>query len=177
MVFALSAVHPRNHLISLLNIYEQLSEGSYVLFRDYGIHDMTMYRHNIRHDENLYERSDGTLSYYFDIDYFTSLAMEANFDVIEIKYATVINRNRKTRVEMKRVFLHAVLQKRIITTTTNKEENSPLTSLKVDFIETINSSDSGNNNNSCSINNNNNNDNKNNTNDDGDSESQNNESK
>ena len=111
MVFALSAIHPRNHLSSLLNINDKLSNGSYLLFRDYGIHDMTMYRHTIRHEENLYERSDGTLSYYFDIEYFTSLAREAHFQVIEMKYATVINRNRKTRVEMKRVFLHAVLQK------------------------------------------------------------------
>lgn len=128
MVFALSAVHPRNHLISLLNIYEQLTEGSFLLFRDYGIHDMTMYRHNIRHDDKLYERSDGTLSYYFDIDYFTSLAIEANFEVIEIKYATVINKNRKTKVEMKRVFLHAVLQKKLSNNSTilSTDNNSKL---------------------------------------------------
>lgn len=111
MIFALSAIHPSNHLRALSNLYQAVSEGSYLLFRDYGIHDMTMYRHTIRHSEYLFERSDGTLSYYFDIDNFVTLAKAASFSVIEIKYATVINRNRKSGVEMRRVFLHAVLQK------------------------------------------------------------------
>jgi SAM-dependent methyltransferase len=111
MIFALSAVHPSNHLCVMLNLSSSLPEGSFVLFRDYGVHDMTMYRHSIRHSENLFERSDGTLSYYFDLPSFVSLAQAAAFSVIEIKYATIINRNRKTGVEMRRVFVHAVLQK------------------------------------------------------------------
>jgi hypothetical protein len=111
MIFALSAVHPSNHMSAMLNLYLSLPIGSFVLFRDYGVHDMTMYRHSIRHNQNLFERSDGTLSYYFDLDSFISLAQEAGFSVVENKYATIINRNRKTRVEMRRVFVHAVLRK------------------------------------------------------------------
>ncbi len=83
---------------------------------------MTMYRHTIRLEEKLFERSDRTLSYYFDIDYFVTLAREASFTVVEIKYATVINRNRKTKQQMRRVFLHAVLQKHSLATTHSATE-------------------------------------------------------
>jgi SAM-dependent methyltransferase len=111
LIFALSAIHPADHSIALQNISNVLCSGSYVLFRDYGVYDMTMFRHTKRLGENLYERSDGTLSYYFDIQYLENLASSCGFQVVEIKYATVLNRNRKSGIEMRRVFLHAVLQK------------------------------------------------------------------
>jgi hypothetical protein len=111
LVFALSAVHPSNHLTALRHLYHAIPIGSVILFRDYGVHDMTMYRHTIRHSEHLFERSDGTLSFYFDLDSLLYLAQAASFSVLEMKYATVINRNRKSGVEMRRVFVHAVLRK------------------------------------------------------------------
>ena len=111
MIFVLSAVPPAYHATALSNIREMLCEGGVVLFRDYGHCDMTMYRHVARLEPNLYQRSDGTLSFYFDLDYITRLCDEVGLKVVELKYATVLNRNRKKGIDMHRVFVHAVLQK------------------------------------------------------------------
>lgn len=110
-VFSLSAVHPSSHIQALTNISLISNPGSFVLIRDYGIYDMTMFRHKRRFDTYLFQREDGTLCYYFTIEYIATLASQTGFRVIELKYACVLNKNRKNGKEMKRVFLHAVLQK------------------------------------------------------------------
>lgn len=112
-VFALSAVHPKYHKQCFLNMKQILTTNTesgdkVILFRDYAIHDMTMYRHTTRFEENLYQRTDGTLSYYFDLDYLRSLCNDVGFDVLELEYATVENKNRKKESVMRRVFVHAV---------------------------------------------------------------------
>ena len=114
-VFALSAIHPDEHVRSLKQLSSQLRSlnSSYILFRDYGMHDMTMYRHKTRYCDNLYCRSDGTLAYYFDIEYLSKIASEANLECVENEYHTVIVSNRKSSGKsksMKRVFIHAVLK-------------------------------------------------------------------
>lgn len=110
-IFSLSAIHPIYHPICMSNINSITRQGGYVLIRDYGVFDMTMFRHKYRYDTYLFQRSDGTLCYYFSIEYIKELAIQANFQVIELKYACVKNVNRKSGKEMKRVFIHVVLQK------------------------------------------------------------------
>lgn len=110
-VFALSALAPSQHIDSLKNMKHQLKDrNSVILFRDYGIHDMTMYRHTIRHDERLFRRSDGTLAYYFDLAYLQSISTAAGLQCVENEYATVCVQNRKSLESMHRVFVHAVLR-------------------------------------------------------------------
>lgn len=118
-VFALSAVHPDKHVQSLINMRSILSnmprsgdedsKTGVILFRDYGIHDMTMYRHKKRYSDRLFGRADGTLAYYFDVDYMRSIAAAAGLHVVELEYATVRTENRKANSVMHRVFVHAVL--------------------------------------------------------------------
>jgi methyltransferase-like protein 6 len=110
-IFALSAVNPEYHIAALNHMAAVLKPNGVILFRDYGIHDMTMYRHTLRYSENLYLRNDKTLAYYFDIDYLRKIASICNLTIMELEYATVEVQNRKTKKSMKRVFIHAVLQK------------------------------------------------------------------
>ena len=111
-VFALSAVHPSQHAPSLSNIANVLSVGGYLLFRDYGIADATMYRHASCLEHCLLERNDGTLAYYFSLEYVQSLIdATRQFCVVELSYATVIIANRKKKFAMKRVFVHGVFQR------------------------------------------------------------------
>jgi len=84
------------------------SSRKFILFRDYGLHDMTMYRHRIRYDDWFFRRSDGTLAYYFDLSYMRRLAETVGMTVIELQYATVRVENRKQSSIMHRVFVHAV---------------------------------------------------------------------
>ena len=107
-VFALSAVHPDKHVESLINMRAVLDDSGVILFRDYGIHDMTMYRHDRRYSERLFARADDTLAYYFDLDYVRSIAELAGLQVLELDYATVRTENRKSKAVMHRVFVHAV---------------------------------------------------------------------
>lgn len=113
-VFALSAVPPSHHLSCLQRFTQLLSSTSdegYILFRDYGMYDMTMFRHRIRLEDNLFARQDQTLCYYFSLEYLANLVAQCGLRVVELKYATVINRNRKTNEEMRRVFVHGVFAK------------------------------------------------------------------
>ncbi|CAM9140681.1 unnamed protein product, partial [Ectocarpus fasciculatus] len=110
-VFALSAVDPVHHASAVRNIYDSLEPGGFFLFRDYAIHDMTMYRHKTRFGDKLFQRSDGTLAYYFDVEYVDMLFSSAGFNKIELRYDCVMCSNKRSKVDMKRVFVHAVFAK------------------------------------------------------------------
>lgn len=114
-IFALSAVPRSMHKQCMLHFSQVLhateDQPAFILFRDYGLYDMTMFRHRTRLEDRLFARQDGTFCYYFSLDYLQNLAEESGLQVLELKYATVINRNRKTGEEMRRVFVHAVFAK------------------------------------------------------------------
>jgi hypothetical protein len=59
----------------------------------------------------LYRRGDSTLAYFFSLEDFKARAEAAGFTVEECKYVCVINKNKKTGAELKRVFIHAVCRK------------------------------------------------------------------
>eukprot|EP01040_Poterioochromonas_malhamensis_P003214 gene3214-3426_t len=115
-IFTLSAVPPSQHLQTLFHLKQLLTpprtdeRKKYLLFRDYGVYDFSMLeKHVIRHEEFFFRRLDGTICYYFSLEYLQKLAEEAGFEVLELSYATVINHNRKTGEKLHRVFVHAVL--------------------------------------------------------------------
>jgi methyltransferase-like protein 6 len=110
-VFSLSAIKPQDHIKTLTNIRLVMKPNGYLFIRDYGINDITMFRHKKRIQEHFYMRSDGTLCYYFSIDSINKLAEATGFSVVEIDYVCILNRNRKTGISMRRIFIHAVLQK------------------------------------------------------------------
>lgn len=116
-VFALSAVAPQHHRACFEHFIQLLDcspdQDAYILFRDYGLYDMTMFRHRVRLDDYLFARQDGTLCYYFSLEYLREIVENAGLQIVELKYATIINRNRKTGEEMRRVFLHGVFSKSV----------------------------------------------------------------
>ncbi|XP_033208310.1 tRNA N(3)-methylcytidine methyltransferase METTL6 isoform X2 [Belonocnema kinseyi] len=62
LIFILSAVHPEKFKRVAENLYEKLSSGGMVLFRDYGLYDMAQLRFKAGHKiaENFYMRQDAT---------------------------------------------------------------------------------------------------------------------
>ena len=113
-VFTISAILPSMHQQALLNIKSSLSAGAVILFRDYGLHDMTQYRHTaLDSDETfaLCQRKDGTYAFFFTAAYLKELAKRVGLLLEEgPEYCCVINKNRKTGQELRRVFLHAVMK-------------------------------------------------------------------
>ena len=129
-IFTLSSLPSGKHSGALKRIADALRPGGCLLFRDYGVYDMTMYRHQKRLDQFLFARPEGTLAYYFSVEYFEALAIDCGFEVVELDYACVLLKNRKasatTAIDdefacvehgksaasaMRRIFLHAVLKK------------------------------------------------------------------
>jgi methyltransferase-like protein 6 len=107
MTFMLSACKPEDHPEVLQRARDALPPGGFLCFRDYGVYDMTHLRLRRRVGESLYVREDGTLAYFFSIEYLGRLLRACGFEVLELRYATVEVPNRKEGIRMRRVFVHA----------------------------------------------------------------------
>jgi len=60
---------------------------------------------------NTFQRGDGTLSSFFELESTKSLFEEAGFEIVEAKYALVENKNKKTSQTMRRCFIHIMAKK------------------------------------------------------------------
>ena len=90
-------------------MHQLLPTGGRLLFRDYGIADMT----STCLSHLLFRRSEGTLAYYFTLDYLRHLVESDDLFVVEeLQYATVFMKNRKKDICGRRVFVHGVFRKR-----------------------------------------------------------------
>lgn len=115
MIFTLSAIPVEKMAHVLSECFEVLKPGGLLLFRDYGLYDMTMLRFAPRQHISscLYQREDGTLSYFFSLEVVRSLFTQAGFVEQELEYCCVLLTNRRKQVPMKRVWVHAKFHKPI----------------------------------------------------------------
>lgn len=62
LIFVLSAIHPKHYDTVLRTLHDVLKPDGVILFRDYGVYDMTQLRFKPGHkiSENFYMRQDGT---------------------------------------------------------------------------------------------------------------------
>ncbi|GJP56303.1 hypothetical protein CLOM_g15370 [Closterium sp. NIES-68] len=184
LVFTLSALHPDRMRHALRQIHAVLAPGGRLLFRDYGVCDMVMFRLQQQRVEGqvngqlngkkmelsqegkeqteqgreeqgragageesrreqppnepgqsrvsspctpgnsvrmcgvpgsaiarLYERGDGTLAYFFQLEEVREMMGAAGFECEEMEYCCVRNENRRKGREMKRVWVHGVYRK------------------------------------------------------------------
>ncbi|KAG2435841.1 hypothetical protein HXX76_007036 [Chlamydomonas incerta] len=113
IMFTLSAVPPEQQLVMLQHAWRSLAPGGRLMIRDHGLYDMVQLR--IPPEQwvgpNLYKRGDGTMAYFFSREDMAARARQAGFEVTELKYVTVVNRNRKSGLELRRVFIHCVFTK------------------------------------------------------------------
>ncbi|KAL6562989.1 hypothetical protein OROHE_005576 [Orobanche hederae] len=113
LVFTLSALPPDRISKAIKECFSVLKPGGMLLFRDYGICDMTMLRFNPeqRVGYREYLRPDGTRAYFFCLDTVRSLTSVAGFIEVELEYCCIEAVNRRTGKKMKRVFVHGKFQK------------------------------------------------------------------
>jgi len=113
LVFTLSAITPDHHVDVLRKAATSLVSGGFLLLRDYGLYDMVQERCDTRVGDCQYIKQDGIQCFFFSVENVTALAAAVgDLEIVEVKYCTVRNRNRKTGKQIDRVFLNAVLQKR-----------------------------------------------------------------
>ncbi|TYI57589.1 hypothetical protein E1A91_D11G292100v1 [Gossypium mustelinum] len=113
LIFTLSAVPLQIMPTALRECFSVLKPGGMLLFRDYGLYDMTMLR--FEPDQRVgfreYMRSDGTRSYFFCLDTVKNLFNCAGFIELEIEYCCVTSVNRRNGKSMQRVWVHGKFQK------------------------------------------------------------------
>ncbi|XP_030960821.1 tRNA N(3)-methylcytidine methyltransferase METTL6 [Quercus lobata] len=113
LIFTLSAVTFQRMPASIKECFSVLKPGGMLLFRDYGLYDMTMLRFepNQRVGFMEYMRSDGTRSYFFSLDTVRDLFVGAGFIELELEYCCVKSVNRRNEKTMQRVWVHGKFQK------------------------------------------------------------------
>ncbi|GMI79170.1 tRNA methyltransferase 140b [Hibiscus trionum] len=113
LIFTLSAVPLQIMPTALKECFSVLKPGGILLFRDYGLYDMTMLRFEPvqRVGFREYMRSDGTRSYFFCLDTVRNLFVCAGFIELEIEYCCVKSVNRRNGKNMQRVWVHGKFQK------------------------------------------------------------------
>ncbi|KAG6524377.1 hypothetical protein ZIOFF_014286 [Zingiber officinale] len=113
MIFTLSAI-PFKRMPSVIEkCLSVLRPGGLLLFRDYGLYDMTMLRFLSEQRVGFceYMRSDGTFSYFFSLDTARNLFLAAGFTEVELTYCCITSVNRQTGKSMQRVWVHGKFQK------------------------------------------------------------------
>ncbi|CAB4489409.1 methyltransferase-like protein 6-like protein [Rhizophagus irregularis] len=111
-IFVLSAIPPEKHLNVIRNISKVTKQGSIICFRDYAIYDETQLKFSSdgahKLDENLYVRQDGTMSYFFTIEYLKDLfEKDGLFQMINGEYVEKETINRAKELRADRRFLQA----------------------------------------------------------------------
>uniref|UniRef100_A0A2C9VB00 tRNA N(3)-methylcytidine methyltransferase n=1 Tax=Manihot esculenta TaxID=3983 RepID=A0A2C9VB00_MANES len=113
LIFTLSAVPFNRMPTAILECFFVLKPGGLLLFRDYGLYDMTMLRFEAdkRVGFREYMRSDGTRSYFFSLETVRDLFVGAGFIELELEYCCVKSVNRRKERSMRRVWVHGKFQK------------------------------------------------------------------
>ncbi|XAR64906.1 tRNA(Thr) (cytosine(32)-N(3))-methyltransferase, partial [Bertholletia excelsa] len=113
LIFTLSAVPVERMPAAVAACFSVLKPGGLLLFRDYGLYDMTMLRFEPEKKVGFreYMRSDGTRSYFFSLDAVRDLIVQAGFTEIELDYCCIRSVNRRTGKSMRRVWVHGKFQK------------------------------------------------------------------
>lgn len=118
LIFVLSALSSIEKMkTALTNIHALMKPGAVLLFRDYGQYDMAHTRFmrkaykldspNVQKESNtFFKREDGTFSFFFSKEFCTALFTSCNFEVLELDYHCVLLRNKKTELDMHRVFIN-----------------------------------------------------------------------
>ncbi|KAL8104261.1 uncharacterized protein LOC141678388 isoform X2 [Apium graveolens] len=113
LIFTLSAVPFNKMPAAISECFSVLKPGGLLLFRDYGLYDMTMLR--FEPDQKMgyreYKRSEGTRSYFFSLDSARNLFKGAGFIELELDYCCIKSVNRRNGKAMRRVWVHGKFQK------------------------------------------------------------------
>nr|VDC76340.1 unnamed protein product [Brassica rapa] len=113
LIFTLSAVPKERMPRAIKECFAVLKPGGLLLFRDYGLYDMTMLRFEPEKCIGFreYVRSDGTLSYFFCLDTVKRLFTDAGFIEVELENCCVKAVNRRKNKNMYRIWVHGKFQK------------------------------------------------------------------
>ena len=113
LIFVLSAIRPSLFKKVIENLHRVLKPGGLLIFRDYAIDDMAMYRFKkgTKIDERHYLRQDGTTSYFFTIQELQEIVQEVGFTIQLNEYVERRTINKKEDLDVARIFLQGKYRK------------------------------------------------------------------
>lgn len=113
MIFFLSALKPHAMEDVVRNLATLLKPGGMIFFRDYGKFDLTQIRFKGSSylSENYYKRSDGTTSYFFELEQVHKLLSCANLEKVYLKTDNRLLVNRSKMLKMCRCWIQAKYKK------------------------------------------------------------------
>lgn len=113
LIFVLSAFDSENHRQVIRNAYWVLKSGGRILFRDYAKNDHTQYRFDKDRqiDNDMYVRQDGTLAYFFTLEYLSQIFESEGFKCIQHEYVKRKTMNIKVDLNAERIFVQSQWEK------------------------------------------------------------------
>ena len=113
LIFVLSAIRPSLFRKVIENLRGALKPGGLLIFRDYAINDMAMYRFKkgTKIDERHYLRQDGTTSYFFTCQEMEEIVQELGFAIQLNQYVQRRTINKKEDLDVARIFIQGKYRK------------------------------------------------------------------
>ncbi|CAG8478172.1 2008_t:CDS:2 [Paraglomus occultum] len=130
-IFVFSAIPPEKHADTLRNI-KKVSNLDLARNLDYGIYDAAQLKFssakNHKLEENLYIRQDGTMSYFFSIEYLKTLFESEGFKTISAEFIQRETTNQAKHLSVDRLFVQAKFHK--VQTGSNEDSDDAKTNGK-----------------------------------------------
>ena len=113
LIFVLSAIRPSSFQKVIENLKNVLKPGGILIFRDYAINDMAMFRfkQGTKIDESHYLRQDGTTTYFFSKEEMETIVEKAGFTVQLNEYVERRTVNKKEDLDVQRIFIQGKYRK------------------------------------------------------------------
>lgn len=115
MIFFLSSFVRKDIEEILKKINKIIKKGGLILIRDYGLYDLAMIRNEKKGnmiEENCFRKGDGIVVQYFSKEGLRELFVGMNYEEVQNDYCTVERENKKTGVNLSRVFINAKFRKK-----------------------------------------------------------------
>ena len=115
LIFVLSAIRPSMFGKVIENLQRVLKPGGLLIFRDYAINDMAMFRfkQGTKIDDRHYLRQDGTTTYFFTQEQMQEMVQSAGFTVHLNEYVERRTVNKKEDLDVPRIFLQGKYKKSV----------------------------------------------------------------
>ena len=115
MIFFLSSFVKKDLEEVLTKIDKVVKKDGLVMIRDYGLYDLAMIRNDKKGnmiEQNCFKKGYGLVVQYFSKEGLGELFGKMGYEELQNEYCTIERENKKTGVNLSRVFINAKFRKK-----------------------------------------------------------------